>query len=293
MRAVDCGMAKLHHIYERLISWAFSGRRYRVFVPPVPAYGFGFDAHGQRLTTASATLRFATLTPRGIVLWSAVATFVARHRAGHHHRRRGDPADRPGLHAACSITMPVGTSLDARRREDEAGRGHHRHDARDRFAVHAGRRRQRPQHRLHRHRPEAAPRSASSTSSRSRTRSASALEDLPGISRGARQPADLHLASSAPIRRCSTRSPADLGAKIKKVKGVTDFESSVKPGLPAYAVRVRPDAARQLGLTPPQLAASLRAYVKATCRPTGRRPTASRWRCSCACPRPAARASRS
>ncbi|HYP32698.1 MAG TPA: efflux RND transporter permease subunit [Burkholderiaceae bacterium] len=55
---------------------------------------------------------------------------------------------------------------------------------------------------------------------------------------------------------------ADLGDKIKKVKGVTDFESSVKPGLPAYAVRVRPDAARQLGMTPQQLSASLRAYVQ-------------------------------
>ncbi|MDP9125474.1 MAG: efflux RND transporter permease subunit, partial [Pseudomonadota bacterium] len=55
---------------------------------------------------------------------------------------------------------------------------------------------------------------------------------------------------------------ADLGAKMKKVKGLTDFESSVKPGLPAYAIRVRPDAARQLGMTPAQLAASLRTYVQ-------------------------------
>ena len=37
--------------------------------------------------------------------------------------------------------------------------------------------------------------------------------------------------------------------------------TSVKPGLPAYAVRLKPDAVRELGLTTPQLAASLRAYV--------------------------------
>jgi multidrug efflux pump subunit AcrB len=53
----------------------------------------------------------------------------------------------------------------------------------------------------------------------------------------------------------------DIAAKIKKVKGITDFTTSVKPGLPAYAVRVRPDAARQLGLTSSDLASSLRAYV--------------------------------
>jgi multidrug efflux pump subunit AcrB len=38
-------------------------------------------------------------------------------------------------------------------------------------------------------------------------------------------------------------------------------ESSVKPGLPAYAVRLKPGAVRELGLTAPQLASSLRAYV--------------------------------
>ena len=27
----------LHGIYERLIHWIFSGRRYRVLVPPMPA----------------------------------------------------------------------------------------------------------------------------------------------------------------------------------------------------------------------------------------------------------------
>jgi multidrug efflux pump subunit AcrB len=77
MRAVDWAMAKLHNIYERLISWAFSGRRYRMFVPPVPAWGFGFGADGRRLVHGKRQFRFATLTPRGIVLWSAVATFAA------------------------------------------------------------------------------------------------------------------------------------------------------------------------------------------------------------------------
>ncbi|MFX7891117.1 hypothetical protein ABTK46_20105, partial [Acinetobacter baumannii] len=52
-------------------------RRYRVFVPPIPAYGRPFDADGRRLKTGRRVLRFATLTPRGLVMWGAFASFVA------------------------------------------------------------------------------------------------------------------------------------------------------------------------------------------------------------------------
>jgi multidrug efflux pump subunit AcrB len=53
----------------------------------------------------------------------------------------------------------------------------------------------------------------------------------------------------------------EFSEKVKKIKGIVDVELSVKPGLPAYAVRLKPDAVRELGLTAPQLASSLRAYV--------------------------------
>ena len=48
---------------------------------------------------------------------------------------------------------------------------------------------------------------------------------------------------------------------MKKIPGIADVDLSVKPGLPAYAVRLKPGAVRELGLTAPQLASSLRAYV--------------------------------
>jgi multidrug efflux pump subunit AcrB len=57
------------------------------------------------------------------------------------------------------------------------------------------------------------------------------------------------------------RVAAEFAEKVKKIKGVVDVELTVKPGLPAYAVRLKPDAIRELGLTAPQVAASLRAYV--------------------------------
>ena len=57
------------------------------------------------------------------------------------------------------------------------------------------------------------------------------------------------------------REATAFAEKVKKIKGIVDVELSVKPGLPAYAVRLKPDAVREIGLTAPQLAASLRAYV--------------------------------
>lgn len=49
--------------------------------------------------------------------------------------------------------------------------------------------------------------------------------------------------------------------KVRQVPGIVDVETSVKQGMPAYAVRLKEGAVRELGLTAPHLAANLRAYV--------------------------------
>ena len=259
MRGVDWTMAKLHNLYERLITWAFSGRRYRVFVPPVPAYGFGFGANGQRLVHGRRQLRFATLTPRGIVLWSAVATFVAAIALATTIGAEAIPQTDQG-YTGLQITMPVGTSLqraDAKMKQVEAiigtmpeidslstqVGGDNGHNT---AYVGIG---LKPRHerKLNQFQVEDEIRKR--------------LEGLPGIS-VALGNRPIFISILGPDPTVLDQITADLGDKIKKVKGVTDFESSVKPGLPAYAVRVRPDAARQLGMTPQQLSASLRAYVQ-------------------------------
>jgi multidrug efflux pump subunit AcrB len=53
----------------------------------------------------------------------------------------------------------------------------------------------------------------------------------------------------------------EFAEKVKKIPGAVDVESSVNPGLSAFAVRLKPGAVRELGLSAPQLASSLRAYV--------------------------------
>ena len=46
MRLTDRLLDVLHGIYERLIHWVFSDRRYRLRFPPIPIYGRDFDADG-------------------------------------------------------------------------------------------------------------------------------------------------------------------------------------------------------------------------------------------------------
>ncbi|MFO0470715.1 MAG: efflux RND transporter permease subunit, partial [Pseudomonadota bacterium] len=53
----------------------------------------------------------------------------------------------------------------------------------------------------------------------------------------------------------------EFAEKVKKIPGAVDVETTVQAGMPAYAVRLKPDAVRELGLTPQQVSNSLRAYV--------------------------------
>ena len=102
-----------------------------------------------------------------------------------------------------------------------------------------------------------------------RSRSQKQVEDamreliakIPGTdaSVGFERPVYVAILGSDPVGLA--REATAFAEKVKKIKGIVDVELSVKPGLPAYAVRLKPDVVREIGLTAPQLAASLRAYV--------------------------------
>ena len=87
------------------------------------------------------------------------------------------------------------------------------------------------------------------------------LKKIPGIELtiGFDRPIFVTILGSEP--QLLAQLATDFAEKIRQVPGITDVDLSVKPGLPAYAVRLQPGAVRELGLTAPQLASSLRAYV--------------------------------
>ena len=264
VRGTDRMMDLLHRVYASLIGWAFSARRYRCLVPPVPAYGRPFDAQGLRIQAAPRQWRLATLTPRAVVLLVGLLSFVGALALAPLVGTEFIPQTDQGF-TQLSIRLPVGSSLarsDAKIRQVEeivsalpevqtvstsvGGQGAGFSVGRNQASLNIGLK------------PRA-----------ERERSQKQVEDtmraqlakLPGIdvSVGFNRPIYVAVLGSDPVGLAVITQ--DLAARMKKIKGIADVEVSVKPGLPAYAVRLNPGAVRELGLTAPQLASSLRAYV--------------------------------
>ena len=259
VRGTDRAMDLLHRTYERTIRWAFSARRYRVYFPPLPAYGHGFGADGQRDKASPRRLRWATLTPRGVVMAVGVASFVAALGLTPLVGSEFVPQTDNGF-TQLALRLPVGASLertDAKVRQIEEivlaipevktvstwiGGPGQRNQAWLNIALKDRKERSRSQKQV-----EDAMREL--------------VAKIPGTdaSVGFNRPVYIAILGSDPegLARVTT----EFAEKVKQIKGVVDLEVSVKPGVPAYAVRLKPDAVRELGLTAPQLAASLRAYV--------------------------------
>jgi multidrug efflux pump subunit AcrB len=257
MRGTDRGLDVLHGIYERLIHWIFSARRYRL---PLPAWGRPFAADGRRDPTAPRALRRATITPRPIVLLIGVASFAAAIGLAKLVGTEFIP-ESDNSFIRLNVGLPVGTSLqrgseklmqveEAVRRFPEVhmvsttigdtGSGS-RNSATISLQLVNPAKRKRDQREV-----EKAIREA--------------LKPIPGIEVTLGN-FSIYVAVLGPDTKVLDAEVQRLADAVAKVPGVADLTTSVKPGLPAYAVRLKQDAIRELGLTSTQLAASLRAFV--------------------------------
>jgi multidrug efflux pump subunit AcrB len=254
MRATDRFLDVMHSVYERLIRWVFSGRRYRLWLPAV-----GVWAAVRYRSLASLKPRRATITPRGIVVWIGVASFVGALMLSTVVGSEFIP-DADNSYISMNVRMPVGTSLER------------------------GNEKMKQVEALVRTLPEVRLMSTQvgnvdgtrnmgnlslqlvKPSERKRTQKEveeairKVIAPIPGadVSIGNRP---IYIALLGPDPKVLDAEVTLLAEKIRKIKGITDLETSVKPGLPAYAVRLKPDAVRELGLTPTQLATSLRSFV--------------------------------
>jgi multidrug efflux pump subunit AcrB len=261
MRATDRLLDVMHGIYERAIRWIFSGRHYRMLVPPVPAYAHPIDAHGARDKAQPRRWRFATVTPRALVLLGGVASFAGAlllaPLVGTEFIPQSDNS-----YIRLNVRMPVGTSLtrgsekmsqvesvvrampEVRMISTNVGGGDFSNGRNTGLIS------------IQLTKPHERKRSQKKVEEAIRE----ALRPIPGIDVAVGfRPIFVSLMGPDPsMLETEVQKFAD---KVAKVKGVTDLETSVKPGLPAFAVRLKPDAVRELGLTPTQLAASLRPFV--------------------------------
>jgi multidrug efflux pump subunit AcrB len=240
----------------------------------------GFAADGRRDKAAPRRWRWATVTPRGVVMMVGGATFVAALGLAPLVGSEFVPQTDQGF-TQLALRMPVGSSLertDAKVRQIETivqgipevktvstwvGGPGQRNQAWLNIALIDRKERQRSQKQVE-------------DDMRER------IARIPGTdaSVGFNRPIYVAILGTDPEGLAVVAS--EFAEKVKKIPGVVDVESSVKPGLPAYAVRLKPGAVRELGLTAPQLASSLRAYVNGDAATTGPRPTATRWRLCCA-----------
>jgi multidrug efflux pump subunit AcrB len=259
IRATDRFMDLLHAVYERTIRWAFSGRRYRLWALPLPAFGHGFRADGTRDKASPRRWRWATITPRGIVMMLGAASFVAALGLAPLVGSEFVPETDRGF-TQLALRMPVGASLertDAKVRQvEDVLRSFPEVDTVATWVGGAGQRNQ-------------AWLNIKLTDRKTRQRSQKEVEDaireavarIPGTGAtlGFNRPVYVAILGNDP--EGLARVAAEFAEKLKKIPGVVDVDSSVKAGTPAFAVRVKPGAVRELGLTAQQLAASLRAYV--------------------------------
>jgi multidrug efflux pump subunit AcrB len=264
IRATDRGMDFLHGAYERTIRWAFSGRRYRMFALPIPVWGRPFDADGVRNHKQPRRLRLATITPRGLVLMSGAGSFVLALVLSAFVGTEFAPKTDDSF-IQVNLRMPTASSLErsnikvaqieemlAKYKEIKTistsvgGTGEGMTTGRNQATL-----------------------SIALVDKNERKRSQKQLEDafradiakLPGVDASVGGDRSIWITILGNDPTALTQVANDLVAKIKKVPGAVDVETTVKQGLPAFAVKLKDSAVRELGLTAPQLAASLRAYV--------------------------------
>ncbi len=259
MRATDRLLDAMHGLYERLIHWVFAARRYRLLVPPIPAYGRPVDATGRRDASQPRRLRFASVSPRGIVLMAGVASFVGALALAPLVGSEFIP-ETDNSYISMNVRMPVGTSLirgnekmtqveaivraipEVRLVSTQVGDvdGSRNVGNLSIQLVKPGERKR--------------------TQKQIENAIREAIAPIPGadVSLGNRP---IFVSLLGPDPKVLDAEVLRLAGEIAKIKGITDLETSVKPGLPAYAVRLKPDAVRELGITPTQLAASLRSFV--------------------------------
>jgi multidrug efflux pump subunit AcrB len=260
----DAAMGWLTRSYERSIRWAFSGRRYRVFVPPVPAYGRPFDAEGKRDRSQARRFRFATLTPRGLVMWAGFLSFVGAIMLTPLVGSEFVPQTDQGF-TRLNLRMSTGSSLERTNEKalqieqilsampevktlsttiGSSGEGFStgRAQAGINIALVDKDKRQLSQKEFE-------------------EKARKAVEQVAGVELSVGWDRPFFIAILGNDGDQLTRIADEFAAKVRKIKGTVDVETTAKPGLPAYAVRVKDSAARELGLNAPQVAAALRAYV--------------------------------
>jgi multidrug efflux pump subunit AcrB len=254
MDRVEGVVEAIHVVYGRLLEWAISDARRRIYVPVI-----GLWAAVRTRRWSALKPRWARITNRGIVLWTAVLIFAGSFALlpliGQEFQPQVDES-----FISLRLNTPVGTSLestDAKVREVEAvlkqfpeillatttvGSWDGRNYARVDLTLTRRGERARSQKDL-----ERAIRQA--------------LRPIPGIELALGYDRPIWVNLLGPDPDTLKRLINEFAEKVAKVPGIADMETSEKALNPALSIRLNNDAAADLGISVQQVGATVRPLL--------------------------------
>jgi multidrug efflux pump subunit AcrB len=244
-----------HAVYGRLLEWAISEKRRRLYIPAI-----GVFAALRAGSSAPLRPRWVTITNRGIVLWTALLIFLGSFGLLPFIGKEFSPQVDESF-ISLRLNTPVGTSLeftDKKVREAEAvlkqfpeillamttvgnawdGRNY----ARINLKLTDRDKRARTQKDLERD-------------------IRNALKPIPGIelALGYDRPIWVNLLGPDPDRLKQLIN--EFAAKVAKIPGIADMETSEKALNPALSIRLNNDAAADLGISVQRVGATVRPLL--------------------------------
>ncbi len=244
-----------HAVYGRLLEWAISENKRRLFIPTIGIFA--------ALRTGSSTPlkpRWVTITNRGIVLWTALLIFAGSFGLLPFIGKEFSPQVDESF-ISLRLNTPVGTSLeftDKKVREAEAALKQFpeivlamttvgnawdgRNYARINLKLTDRDKRARTQKDLERD-------------------IRNALKPIPGIELALGYDRPIWVNLLGPDPDTLTRLINEFAAKVAKVPGIADMETSEKALNPALSIRLNNDAASDLGISVQQVGATVRPLL--------------------------------
>jgi len=264
VRVFDGWVERWHVWYGKLLGWVLSDRRWRLAIA-VPGIRrrlgvpvFGIWRALRHLDWRELKPRTATLTPRGVALWVATASFlISLPIAGIVGTEMQPQVDQSFTNV--QLTMPVGSSLDYSnervKRVEEALREFKEVRTIDTVIGNDGRNTARINLQL-------LPRNERSRSQKQIEEAVRArVARIPGVEMKVGGDIPIYVALLGNNDAEMNRVIAEFKTKVAQIQGVTDIDVSVKEGTPALSVRLKPELAAELGITHAQLGSTLRAFV--------------------------------
>jgi multidrug efflux pump subunit AcrB len=244
-----------HAVYGRLLEWAISEKRRRLYIPTIGIFA--------ALRTRSSTPlrpRWVTITNRGIVLWTALLIFLGSFGLLPFIGKEFSPQVDESF-ISLRLNTPVGTSLeftDKKVREAEAALKQFpeilfamttvgnawdgRNYARINLKLTERGKRARTQKDLERD-------------------IRNALKPVPGIELAVGYDRPIWVNLLGPDPETLTKLINEFAAKVAKVPGIADMETSEKALNPALSIRLNNDAAADLGISVQRVGATVRPLL--------------------------------